>query len=96
LHKYDSYQFEQIVGLGLMCLTHISTIFQLYHGGQLYWWKKSLFPYKTTDLPQLKLSYLSSDRHDTTEILWKCALSTLTLTLLFVRIDMNHIYAIYV
>jgi hypothetical protein len=60
LHKYDSYQFEQIVGLGLMCLTHISTIFQLYHGGQLYWWKKSLFPYKTTDLSQLKLSYLSS------------------------------------
>ena len=60
LHKYDSYQFERIVGLGLMCLTHISTIFQLYHGGQLYWWKKSLFPYKTTDLPQLKLSYLSS------------------------------------
>ena len=46
LHKYDSYQFEQIVGLGLMCLTHISTIFQLYHGSQLYWWKKSLFPYK--------------------------------------------------
>jgi hypothetical protein len=32
----------------------------LYHGGQLYWWKKSLFPYKTTNLPQLKLSYLSS------------------------------------
>ena len=37
-----------------------------------------------------------ADRHDTTEILWKCALSTLTLALLFVRIDMNHIYAIYV
>ena len=37
-----------------------------------------------------------ADRHDTTEILWKYALSTLTLTLLFVRIDMNHIYAIYV
>jgi len=37
-----------------------------------------------------------ADRHDTAEILWKCALSTLTLTLLFVRIDMNHIYAIYV
>jgi len=37
-----------------------------------------------------------ADCHDTTEILWKCALSTLTLILLFVRIDMNHIYAIYV
>jgi hypothetical protein len=28
LHKYDSYQFERIVGLGLMCLTHISGYFE--------------------------------------------------------------------
>jgi hypothetical protein len=46
--------------LGLWFLKPLSTVFQLYRGGQSYWQRKLEYPVKTTDLPQVidKLYYM--------------------------------------
>jgi hypothetical protein len=52
-YNKEDMDLQKLDLLGFWCLMPLSTIFQLYRGGQFYWWRKPENLEKTIDLSQV-------------------------------------------
>jgi hypothetical protein len=56
---YESELINILLEIGLWCLTPLSTIFQLYRGGQFYWRRQPKYLEKTIDCSKSLTNFMS-------------------------------------